>query len=207
MTALQSIAPEATADPRQRIISAARSYFFAHGFRNVTMDDLAAALGMSKKTLYACFKSKSELVRAAILDKIARAQEMFQTLDRERTGDFHHDLHQLLACITQIPDEIEPPFIRDLQRHLPQLFTLVQTRRRQMLHSHFKRLLDQGRRAGTVRADISTKVIIEILLGATEAIANPTKLIELGLSPRAAYTAILGVVLDGVLVKDKGHKS
>ena len=42
-----------------RIVAAARRYFLAHGFRGVTMDDLAAELGMSKKTLYAHFSSKA----------------------------------------------------------------------------------------------------------------------------------------------------
>ena len=35
---------------RQRII-APREHFLAHGFHNVTMDDLADGLGMSKKTI------------------------------------------------------------------------------------------------------------------------------------------------------------
>ena len=41
-------APErATAAAAQRIVTAARQHFFAHGFRGVTMDDLAAELGMA----------------------------------------------------------------------------------------------------------------------------------------------------------------
>src|SRR5687767_13934717 len=43
----------------QRLVTVARSHFFAHGIRSVTMDDLADELGMSKKTLYAWFPSKS----------------------------------------------------------------------------------------------------------------------------------------------------
>ncbi|MGZ5141626.1 MAG: TetR/AcrR family transcriptional regulator, partial [Burkholderiales bacterium] len=60
-----------------RIVSGARKHFFAHGFRSVTMDDLARELGMSKKTLYGSFPSKKHLVQAAILDK-------FSELDLER---------------------------------------------------------------------------------------------------------------------------
>jgi AcrR family transcriptional regulator len=33
---------------RQRIVEAARGHFFNHGFRSVTMDDLALELGISK---------------------------------------------------------------------------------------------------------------------------------------------------------------
>src|SRR5215813_6363527 len=53
----------------QRIVATARRHFFAHGFRSVTMDDLADELGMSKKTLYACFPNKAALLEAVVLAK------------------------------------------------------------------------------------------------------------------------------------------
>jgi len=54
--------PPAAAAARRRILAGARRHFFANGFRRVTMDDLAAELGMSKKTLYAHFPSKQHLL-------------------------------------------------------------------------------------------------------------------------------------------------
>ena len=59
-------------DPhRQRIVDAARAHFFSHGFRSVTMDDLAEELGISKKTLYAHFPGKFDLLEAVLADKLA----------------------------------------------------------------------------------------------------------------------------------------
>ena len=43
--------------------------------------------------------------------------------------------------------------------------------------------------------------MIEILLGATEAIMNPPKMAELGLTPKSGFLAILTVVLEGVLTE------
>ena len=52
--------PPAGGEPaHRRIVAGARRYFFAHGFRGVTMDDLAAELAMSKKTLYAHFPEQN----------------------------------------------------------------------------------------------------------------------------------------------------
>lgn len=61
---------DAEAAGRRRIVTEARRHFLAHGFRGVTMDDLAAELGMSKKTLYAHFSSKDSLLEAVIEDKL-----------------------------------------------------------------------------------------------------------------------------------------
>jgi hypothetical protein len=46
--------------------------------------------------------------------------------------------------------------------------------------------------------------MIEILLGATEAIMNPPKMAELGLTPKTGFLAIIIVVLEGVLT-EKGR--
>ena len=63
---------EAESNPsvRQRIVDAARGHFFSHGFRSVTMDDLAEELGISKKTLYAHFPGKFDLLEAVLADKL-----------------------------------------------------------------------------------------------------------------------------------------
>ncbi len=46
--------------------------------------------------------------------------------------------------------------------------------------------------------------MIEILLGATEAIMNPPKMAELGLTPKSGFLTIITVVLEGVLT-EKGR--
>ena len=51
---------------RAQILTKAREEFFTHGFSKVTTDELAVALGISKKTLYQHFSSKEELLQAAV---------------------------------------------------------------------------------------------------------------------------------------------
>jgi AcrR family transcriptional regulator len=188
-----------------RIIAVARQHFFAHGFRGVTMDDLAGELGMSKKTLYASFPTKTDLLRAVLLDKFRRVEADLQRIAAGFSDDMFDSLHQLLACLQRHTEEIQPPFVRDIRREAPQMFELVQTRRRQIIQTYFGSLLDECRKAGIVRKDISTRLIIEILLGATEAIMNPVRIAELGLTPKAGYSTIINVVFEGVLT-EKGRR-
>src|SRR6266436_4889332 len=188
----------------QRIVSAARRYFFSHGFRSVTMDDLAAELGMSKKTLYASFASKTDLLRAVLLDKFRSIEVDLDGIMSARSSDVLDSLHQLLACVQRHAEEIQPPFVRDIRREAPEMFQLVQSRRRDVIQRHFGKILDEGRKAGIFRKDISTRLMIEILLGATEAIMNPPKMAELGLTPKIGFLNIITVVLEGVLT-DRGR--
>jgi AcrR family transcriptional regulator len=183
----------------ERIIAAARRHFFTHGFRSVTMDDLAEELGMSKKTLYVSFQSKSDLLRAVLLDKFRDVEADLDHLTSEFPTDALAALQQLLACMRRHTEEIQPPFVRDIRREAPEMFKLVERRRRELIQRYFGRFFIQGRRAGIIRKDIPTKVIIETLLGATEAVMNPQKISELGLTPQTGYTAILSIILEGVI--------
>ena len=183
----------------QRIIAAARRIFFAHGFRSVTMDDLAEELGMSKKTLYVFFPSKSDLLRAVLLDKFDSLEADLDRITSKFPADALAALRQLLACMQRHTQEIQAPFVRDIRREAPEMFKLVEGRRRKVIQRYFGKFFTAGRRAGIIRKDVPTNVIIEVLLGATEAVMNPQKMSELGLTPQTGYAAIISVILEGVI--------
>lgn len=50
---------------REQIVDAAAEMFLNYGFKSVTMDDIADKLGISKKTIYAHFSTKTKLIDAA----------------------------------------------------------------------------------------------------------------------------------------------
>ncbi len=191
---------------RQRIVEAARAHFFSHGFRSVTMDDLAAGLGMSKKTLYAHFPSKIALLEAVLANKFAGIEAKLNEIARAYPHDFSAALHELLANTQRELDEIKPPFVRDMRQKAPQVFKTVERRRAELIERFFGKLFIEGQRTGMVRKDLPPKLMIEILLAAVQAIVNPAKVEELGLTPRTGFASVIKVVLEGVLTR-KGRKT
>src|SRR6266571_3204316 len=113
----------------QRIVEVARAHFFSHGFRSVTMDDLAAELGISKKTLYAHFPGKFDLLEAVLADKFAGVEATLKEVTRAHPHDFPATLHALLAGTQRELDEIKPPFVRDMRQKAPDVFKVVERRR------------------------------------------------------------------------------
>jgi AcrR family transcriptional regulator len=198
--------PETAADSaRARIILGAHKHFLSHGFRGVTMDDLAEELAMSKKTLYTHFRSKLALVEAVLRNKADLVEADLARITSDTSADFLKTLHDLLACLQRHTGEIHPPFVRDLRREAPELFQIIEKRRHDMIQRHFGSFFSRGRRLGKIRKDVPTELIIAVLLAATQGIMNPQKLEELGLSPKTGYTAIISIVLEGVLIT--GRKS
>ena len=52
---------------REKIVHHAVEMFLNYGFKSVTMDDIANALGISKKTIYQHFDNKTKLVEATVM--------------------------------------------------------------------------------------------------------------------------------------------
>jgi len=183
----------------RRVVAVARRQFLAHGFRSVSMDDLAAELGMSKKTLYLAFPSKTALIEAVLKDKFREVEADLGQLAKGQAVDVEIVLHQLLDCVQRHTAEIQPAFVRDIGRETPELFQMVQQKRRELIRRHFGGLFEDGKKGGVIRSDIPTHLIIEILLGAVQSIMNPTKLVELGLTVEQGYSSIIRLVLEGAL--------
>lgn len=162
------------------------------------MDDLAATLGMSKKTLYACFPSKQALLKAVLFEKFEDIERDLQRITSAAAA-VPAAIHDLLACVQRHTEEIHPPFVRDIQRETPELFAIVESRRRDIIQRYFGKVFRRARRAGMLRRDIPVTLIIEILLAAVQNILNPPKMAELGMTPKTGFTAIITVILDGVI--------
>jgi AcrR family transcriptional regulator len=196
-----------TADAvRERIVDAARAHFFSHGFRSVTMDDLAQELGISKKTLYTHFPGKIELLEAVLADKFAGVEAKLTEISRAHPRDFPAALHELLANMQRELDEIKPPFVRDMRQKAPHVFKTVERRRAALIERFFGKLFTEGQRTGMVRKDVPAKLMIEILLAMVQAIMNPPKMEELGMMPKEGFAGILKIVLEGALT-GKGRKA
>jgi hypothetical protein len=55
-----------------------------------------------------------------------------------------------------------------------------------------------------IRKDVSTTLLIAVILGAVNAVLNPTKLAELRLQPREGLLSILRIILEGAMT-EKGR--
>ena len=83
-----------------RIIKMARKEIKRFGLRRFTMDDVAAKLGISKKTLYKFFTSKAELIHAVLSDDLQKDKEMLlETIAHE--GNWFDQLSAALSFSAQ----------------------------------------------------------------------------------------------------------
>lgn len=182
----------------ERITAAARGHFLRHGFRAVTMDDLAAEMGMSKKTLYVHFPTKGDLLKAVVLQKVGEFEEAMDAVGAGEPDDFSETLKRLLETMTSSAGEISPAFVRDLAKDAPELILVIKARRREVIGRTFGRILELGQKARAIRRDLEPELMVEILLGMADSVVTPENVAAKGISPGQLISAILLVFLEGV---------
>jgi AcrR family transcriptional regulator len=183
---------------RDRIVATAERVFLSSGFNRVLMDDLARELGMSKKTLYAHFGSKEELLRAVLqrrtgevdrgLEAIVSAKEPFPA----KLGHLARFLQSKLAGVS-------PVFLEDIRRYAPECFRVVEEFRGRAIPRYFGRLFDEGIRTGHVRQQVNRELLIRMLVLSIQGIIRPETVEQLHLHPREALDHILAILFDGIL--------
>ena len=92
---------------RQRIIDAAYESFWRSGFTRTSVDSIAARAGITKRTLYAYFRSKDELL-AAVLQRYSelateRLQRIGERMPADRDGIVESFFEQLARWASVTP--------------------------------------------------------------------------------------------------------
>ncbi len=175
----------------QRIVTAARQHFLPRLSRRDDGRSGRRARHEQKDALRRV-SGKTALLRAVLLDKFRSVETDLDAIMARCSADALAALQQLLACMQRHTEEIQPPFVRDIRREAPELFKLVEERRRGMIQRYFGKIFDEGRAAGIIRTDVSTRADgRDSCSSAVQAIMNPTKMDELGLQPKTGLQRAL----------------
>ena len=106
---------------KERILQKANDLFRRYGVKSITMDEIAAQLGASKKTIYQYFSDKDELVEAVVRETIAFSQKTCDD-NRDTSKDAVHELFQAMDFVQQIFTNMNPAMMHDLEKFHPQSY-------------------------------------------------------------------------------------
>lgn len=189
----------AAPDLRARIVDQARSQFFAKGYSAFTMDDLARALGISKKTLYVSFQGKETIIRS-VLDDFAL--EIRAEADRSLanpTLSFTEKLRGFALGLMERLTRVTPEVLADLQQYAPALHRHAEHLRSRNIPYIFGRFIEEGQIAGAVRDDVSPPFAGDFFLHAMQGMMQPASLQRLRLRPEVVVERALQIFFCGLL--------
>lgn len=188
-------------DIKDRILSFAREKFMQAGFSKVTLDEIAAELGMSKKTLYKYFNSKEQLLSECISRTLifidTRTDEIIAS-----EKSFPDKIAMIVSTIMSQFGRLSKNGAADLQRIAPDQWQRIEIFRREKILKKIGGLLAQGRSEGLIRTEISDELIMLILLSAVQGVVVPEVLMQHSFSAQDALHGIFHTIFMGILTDD-----
>lgn len=152
-----------TMEPADRIKQKAHDLVMQYGIRSVSMDDIAGALGMSKKTIYQYFADKDELVEAVIKDKIHENQGICLK-DKATAKDAIHEVFLAIEMMQEMFANMNPSIISDMEKFHPKTYAIFHQHKYNFLFKVFSENIERGIREELYRPDIDTDILIKARL-------------------------------------------
>ena len=145
---------------RENIINRSMRLFLNLGFKGVTMDDIANDMGISKKTIYAHFKNKEELVEA-IAFKIL--DNKYKSIDALSQNSAHpNPIEELylfnIYFIHHLKDQNTLPQFQ-LKKYYPKIYEIIHYNLFEKMRFSFLQTLEYGKIDGVFRKTIDINFI------------------------------------------------
>lgn len=150
-------------DIRDRIIEHSTALFVAHGLRSVRMDDIAAELGISKRTLYEAFGDKEALIEACVKHFF----DCKMVRDRHRSAGANNVVEEMLLNLTSGEEIVRRSFtlMNDLRKFYPEIHRRLADQSIELstreLREKLRRGIEQGLVFPALEIDLAVRLLID----------------------------------------------
>jgi AcrR family transcriptional regulator len=145
-------------EPKERILQKAHELFNRYGIRSVSMDEIAAQVGMSKKTVYQYCVDKDELVCAVFSGIMTHNQHQCQ-VDRSYAENALHEVFLAFDMMQEMFAEMNPSVLYEMEKYHPGAFEQFKKYRDGFLYQMIRHNLERGIEEGLYRPEIDVDVL------------------------------------------------
>lgn len=138
--------------------------FTRFGSRNFTMDQLAAELGISKRTIYEHFANKQELVSTSF-------QYLLNTIKRELMCIEQKQKENPLQCIVHFYklgleklQSFNPSFLHGLRKYYPEAYVKYEDFKNDIVYGRVYHFLKAAQELNQLRKDIDLTLVCKLYL-------------------------------------------
>ncbi|WP_336128119.1 TetR/AcrR family transcriptional regulator [Mesoflavibacter sp. CH_XMU1422-2] len=143
---------------RENILDKSADLFLNYGFKSVTMDDIANALGISKKTIYQHLENKTKLVEATTLHMFHIISEGINCICALEKNPIE-EIYEIKRFIMEhLKDEKSSPQ-HQLQKYYPKIFESLKAKQSCVMEDCVVNNLNRGVQLGLYRDNINIEFI------------------------------------------------
>lgn len=143
---------------RERIIEGAANLFKTYGIKTVTMDSLAAQLGISKRTIYEVFSDKDELL-VKVLEWMAERQRVLVGRILDESENAIIAIFRLLETNRDHFQNMSPAFQADLKKYHYEVLVSKNDKGLMPDYRNNIAVIERGIRENLFRKDINPDIV------------------------------------------------
>ena len=151
-----------SADKQAAILESALALLASHGYTRMTLDQVAAAAGVSKSTIFLRWKTKADLLTAAL-------ESVRMATAPAPTGDVRADLVAILDDFAATVERVQGMALIGTclaeETHTPDLLALLRERTVLPRRALLRTVLEHARTRGLIRPDADLEAAVSALLG------------------------------------------
>ncbi|MEO8932926.1 MAG: TetR/AcrR family transcriptional regulator [Xanthomarina sp.] len=143
---------------RDKILINAADMFLNYGFKSVTMDDIASKIGISKKTIYQHFDTKTKLIEATthyMFELISHGIDCICALNKNPIDEIF-EIKKF--TMEHLKDEKSSPQ-HQLQKYYPKIFKKLKTNQFSIMQDCITSNLTRGVKEGYYRDSIHIEFV------------------------------------------------
>ncbi|HEY0749603.1 MAG TPA: TetR/AcrR family transcriptional regulator [Chitinophagaceae bacterium] len=154
-------------DVKQRILLKASDLFNRYGIRSVSMDDIAAQLGMSKKTLYQYYTDKDGLVDD-VFTSIMEDNKDNCCHAQQKADNALHEIYLAFEKVMKMFGEMNPSVLFDMEKYHPKSYKKFKDFQNgflyKMLTDNLKRGIEEGLYRERIDIDVLSRYRIQSIM-------------------------------------------
>jgi AcrR family transcriptional regulator len=191
-------------EKREEIILLASKVFMECGIKSVSMDDLARRFGVSKKTIYAHFKDKNELIES-ILEEHLSIEENECTQIQNESINAVEALLTIFSKVGRNLGSIHPSVFYDLQKYHPKAWQRVEAHSNVFVQGTIFANLERGRKEGLYRFDFDSNLISVLFVQVMDSIVKREIKSEEPMEIGQVFQEVIDFLIQGLL-SDMGRE-
>lgn len=145
-------------------IEQVENLFFRYGVKSVSMDDVAAELGISKKTLYQMVESKDALVLKVLSHHVMGRKDQCLS-NSSNASNAIEEIFIVLDTNSQELSQMKANIINDLQKYHREAWLMIQRFHHEFVLKIIRENMTRGRQEGLYREDFDIDIIAKLHLG------------------------------------------
>lgn len=158
---------------KEKIIAKSEGLFLTLGFKNVTMDDIASAMGISKKTIYTHFSNKTELVGIVTFSILEHIYKAIEQINKSAINPIEELYEIKLFLLNYLKNERGSAHYQ-LKKYYPKIFEELEIKKFEKMHSSVERSLKKGVELQLFRANIDVAFISRVYFVGMSGIRDTT---------------------------------